>query len=245
MGVLLRKIPSLFEVYNDLDTEVVNFFRVLREEPDALIQAIQMTPYSREEQKLAFESTEGVSDLERARRLYTRCWQSHGGGRTQWRTGWRYQVSNKRGRSQIEDWNQIEHLEAIVKRLKNVQIEHDDAIRVITRYDRPDTLFYIDPPYLMHTRSIRWGKKAYTCELDDAYHVRLAEVLKQVQGMVLISGKPSPMYDDLYAGWFCARITVPTDFQSSTVECLWVSPKTMSKQRQMSLFTDLISGGLS
>jgi len=167
MGILLRKEPSVFEVYNDLDGEVVNFFKVLRDHPDELLRAIELTPYSREEQKLAFEPTDGLPDLERARRLYVRCWQSHGGGRTQWHTGWRYQVNNTRGRSTLVDWDQTDHLWAIVNRLKLVQIECDDAIRIIERYDRPDTLFYVDPPYLMSTRSIRWGKKAYTCELDE------------------------------------------------------------------------------
>ncbi|RPI64507.1 MAG: DNA adenine methylase, partial [Planctomycetaceae bacterium] len=106
MGVLLNKVPAMFEVYNDLDGEVVNFFRMLRERPNELIRAIELTPYSRMEQVLSFNPTEGVDDLERARRLYVRCWQSHGGGRTQWRTGWRYQVNNHRGKRTIDDWNQ-------------------------------------------------------------------------------------------------------------------------------------------
>jgi DNA adenine methylase len=238
MGVLLRKAPSLFEVYNDLDGEVVNFFRMLRDRPDELIRAIELTPYARAEQILSFEDTDKVEDLERARRLYVRCWQSHGGGRTQWRTGWRYQVSNKRGRSTLIDWNQTDHLSEIIRRLKAVQIEQDDAIRVIQRFDRPDTLFYIDPPYLMKTRSLRWGKKAYTCELDDEYHLRLGEVLKTIQGMAIVSGKPSEMYDGLFTGWTKLQQTVPTDFQSSTVEVLWISPKAAGRRGQRLFMED-------
>ena len=76
-GVLLQKTPAPFEVLNDLDGEVVNFFRVLRERPGELVRVIQLTPWSREEQRLSFEP---ASDpLERARRFYVRSWQTHGG----------------------------------------------------------------------------------------------------------------------------------------------------------------------
>lgn len=235
MGVLLRKDPATFEVYNDLDGEVVNFFRMLREQPDELIRLITFTPYSRFEQSLSFEPTDELSDLERARRLYVRCWQSHGGGRTQWRTGWRYQVGNARGRSTLVDWNQTDHLWPIVNRLKAVQIENDDALRVIKRFDRPETLFYVDPPYLMSTRSIRWGKKAYTCEVDDDYHRQLGEALGSIQGMALVSGKPSPMYEELFAGWRRVQRTTPTDFNSFTVEALWISPNADKRLKQLML----------
>lgn len=232
-GVLLRKEPSLYEVYNDLDGEVVNFFRMLREHPEDLVRAIHLTPYSREEQRLSFEPTDGLSDLERARRLYVRCWQTHGGGRTQWQSGWRYQVTNKRGKSQLADWNQTDHLEAIIQRLKSVQIEHDDAIRVIERFDSADTLFYVDPPYLASTRSVRWRDKAYTCELDEEYHHNLASALNRIQGMALVSGKPSGLYDELYTGWRVIQKTIPTDFQSRSVECVWISPQAEARISQM------------
>lgn len=235
MGVLLRKDPSMYEVYNDLDGEVVNFFRMLRDQPDELIRLITFTPYSREEQKLSFESNEGCSDLERARRLYVRCWQSHGGGRTQWRTGWRYQVNNNRGRSTLVDWNQTDHLWPIVNRLKKVQIENDDALRVVERFDSPNTLFYLDPPYLMSTRSVRWGKKAYTCELDDAYHRKMGEALSGIRGMAIVSGKPSDLYSEMFDGWRKIQRTTPTDFNSFTIEALWISPNADRKLRQLML----------
>lgn len=233
MGVMLRKPPAVFEIYNDLDGEVVNFFKMLREQPDELLRLIALTPYSREEQRQAFEEEE-ISDIERARRLYVRCWQSHGGGRTQWRTGWRYQVSVKRGRSQIDDWNMTDHLWPIINRIKKIQIEHADAIDVIKRFDRPDTLFYIDPPYLQSERSHVWAK-AYQYEIGDDYHLKLGETLNNVKGMAMISGKPSPVYDELFKGWGKKQKTVPTDFQSSTVECLWISPRAMARRGQLSL----------
>jgi DNA adenine methylase len=231
-GVLLRKEPSLFEIYNDLDGTVVNFFRVLRDQPDELLRAISLTPYARAEQLLAFEEDVNLDPVESARRLYVRAWQSHGGGRTQWRTGWRYQVTNKRGKSSIADWSQVDHLEAIIARLKMVQIDNDDCLRVIERYDRPDTLFYLDPPYVASTRSLRWNKKAYSFEINDEYHRRLAEKLNGIQGMALLSGKPCDLYDELYGNWVRMEKTVPTDFQSKTVEALWLSPNVVKRQSQ-------------
>ena len=240
MGVLLNKKPSIFEVYNDLDGEVVNFFKVLRDQPEELIRQIDLTPYARDEQRLAFESPltplheGGNVDIERARRLYVRCWQSHGGGRTQWRTGWRFQKTNKRGKSQVADWNETDHLWSIVSRLKNVQIENRDALDVIKNFDSTDTLFYLDPPYLQKYQTHFWAK-AYMCEVGDEYHLKLGEALNSIKGMAIVSGKPSPLYDELFSGWVKKQKSVPTDFQSMTDECLWISPATVARQRQFRL----------
>ncbi len=235
-SILLLKAPSYNEVYNDIDGEVVNFFRVLRERPEELIRAIDLTPYSREEQINCFLPSEGVDDLERARRLYVRTWQSHGGGRTQGRTSWRYEKGNKRGTRIIDDWNKTKHLWAVVARLKMVQIECDDAMRIIKRFDSKETLFYLDPPYLPETRSVRWRKKAYTFELTEDYHAELVEMLVGLQGMVVISGKPDPLYENLLAGWEIYQKTTQTDFQSSTVEKLWISPNATQKMVQKRIF---------
>lgn len=232
-GILLRKSPSYNEVYNDLDGEVVNLFRVLRTKPYELIAAIQLTPYSRQEQRLSFEQSN--NDLERARRLYVRCWQSHGGGRTQWRSGWRYEIGDKRGKKVVNDWNETKHLWSIVERLKTVQIENDDAIQVIKRYDSPDTLFYLDPPYLPEVRSDRWNKKAYTCELDSNYHKGLAEILNNITGMAIISGYQSEKYDQWFPGWINFQKKSRTDFQSEGTECVWLSPNLQRKQKQLEL----------
>lgn len=232
-SLILRKLPSYHDIYNDLDGEVVNFFRVLRERGDELIRAIEITPYSREEQRLSFIPSS--DDMERARRLYVRAWQSHGGGRTQWKSGWRYQITTIRGSKIVDDWSNTDYLWAIVARLKQIQIENDEALKVIKRFDHPDTLFYIDPPYQAETRSQRWSKKAYTCEVDEAYHSMLGELLNSIEGMAIISGKPSEFYRDLYAKWKVLQRTCPTDFQSTTVECLWISPKCKARQQQMAM----------
>lgn len=166
-----------------------------------------------------------------------RSWLSYGGGRSQWKTGWRYEKAKTRGKRHIDDWNETEHLWRIVERLKNVQIENDCALRVISRFDTSETLFYLDPPYLPSTRSKRWREKAYTEEMSLEDHLELARVALNLEGMVIISGYPSEIYDDLFMGWEKLIKTVNTDFQSRSVECLWISPKAKRNHLQRNLFS--------
>ena len=234
MSVLLRKLSSPLEVYNDLDEEVITFFRVLRERPYELEQAISNTPFSRRELDVAFDAA--GDDLERARRLYIRAWQGRGGPRAMWRTGWRFQKTMARHKTAISDWTDIAHLQAIARRLKQVQIECDDALTVIKRFDTPDTLFYLDPPYLPSTRSSRWGKHAYTYEMSEDDHCALAELLHSIEGMALISSYPSEMYVELYTDWISVSKQTKTDANTSAMEILWISPNAMMSK--LPLFAD-------
>jgi len=235
-GVLLRKQPSALEVYNDLDGEVVNFFRVLRERPADLIWLIESTPWSREEQRLSFEPCE--NSLERARRLYVRSWQTRGGPRTQRNSGWRYA---RRGNGQVPPnvtklWNQVDHLWYFVNRLKRVQIDCDDALAVIERFDSPTTLFYLDPPYLPKVRRERWRKHAYQHEMAEEDHVRLADLLCALDGMAIISGYPSELYDELYASWHTETRSSVNELSLRTTEQVWISPNAWRAARQQPLF---------
>lgn len=217
---MLRKPPSRLEVLNDKDEEVVNFFRVLRGELDRFVRTIQLTPFSRRELDQAFQWAD--DPFERARRFYVRSWQARGGPRARWRTGWRYQRSDCRGTTTVEDWTAVGHLWDVVERLRNVQMECDDFEAVIARYDAPETLYYLDPPYLLPPDS-RWIGKAYTCSLDEAGHRRLRDVLEGIQGMAIVSGYPSRLYDELYRGWEVHTKHVRTD-TGKGVEGLWLSP---------------------
>jgi DNA adenine methylase len=231
-SVLLRKQPSYHEIYNDLDGEVVNFFKVLRERPNELLRSIRLTPYSREEQRMSFIPAN--DELERARRMYVRAWQTHGGGRTQWSSGWRYEIGLARGTRQIENWNDIAGLQGVIDRLKTIQIENDDAFHVITRFDTSETLFYCDPPYLPITRSERWKEKTYFFEMTVDDHVRLAELLNNVKGMVVLSGYDSELYRDLYAGWEMHAKTARTNYQNTKVECVWINRNAIERSYQKS-----------
>lgn len=231
MSVLLRKERSDLEVYNDLDEQVVTFFRVLRERTEELIEAIRLTPYARAEHRASYEPTD--DPLERARRLYVRAWQGMGSSLRPSRTGWRYERIRSRRSSLSHQWTQVGHLREIADRMNGVQIECDEALAVIQRYDAPSTAFYVDPPYVHGTRC---RDKDYNHELTDAQHAELAAQLHHVQGMVLISGYPSALYEDLYGDWRHAdRVARVIDGQER-VERLWISPHAERRTRQGRLF---------
>lgn len=222
-SILFSKSPSPVEVINDLNGEVVNFFRVLRERPGDLLMAVSLTPYSREELKIAYEPAEDM--LEKARRFYVRSRQSFGSGEGEYSSGWRYQRDLKRGTSVIREWNSLGHLAEAATRLKDVQIDCDDALNVIRRFDAPKTLFYVDPPYLMSSRYKQ--EDIYAHEMDDNQHRELAQLLRGVQGMVLLSGYESDLYRELYPEWKLIKKSTKTNGNSQAEECLWISPNAL------------------
>jgi DNA adenine methylase len=221
-SVLFRKEPSKFEVINDLNGDVVNFFDVLRNRPDELVRAIQLTPYSRQEHKRAHTAAP-ADDLDRARMFYVRSRQSFGSGEGRWNTGWRYQANARRGTSVIDEWGMTQHLYAAAARLKLVQIECDDALKCIERFDSPDTLFYVDPPYPFSTRYS--SEERYAVEMADEEHRQLAALLHQVQGKVMISGYMCELYEGLYQGWQCVSKDTRTNGNVAATEYLWLSPR--------------------
>lgn len=220
-GVLFQKEPSKFEIINDLNGDVVNFFDVLRSSPEALIRAIELTPFSREEHRRAY-IREGDS-LELARRFYVRSRQSFGSGEGKWNTGWRFQANDRRHSSSLDEWNHTDELWAAAARLKMVQIECDDAMNVIPRFDTPQTLFYVDPPYLFDTRYS--DEPRYAHEMTNDQHTHLAELLQTVQGMVIVSGYKSELYKDLYRDWQVVSKHTRTNGNNPATEYLWLSPK--------------------
>lgn len=198
-AVLLNRPPSPVETYNDIDGEVVNFFRVLREQKDALTEAIGLTPFSREEFGLACTLDPTVSDLERARRFYVRARQVRT-GLAQTATIGRWancKDTSRAGMSGVVSrWlGGVEALPQIAERLLRVQIENRPAVDVIKLYDAPKTLMYCDPPYLHETRG---DTKAYGHEMSDTQHQELAAVLNACQGMVAISNYQCELMDTFY-----------------------------------------------
>lgn len=224
-SLLFQKQPARFEVLNDLDSDVINFFRVLREQPDELIRMIELTPYAREELRAARNGAPTDDPIEKARQFYIRCWQSFGSGQGKSSTGWRFQIGTSDTRtSAIGSWNRTEHLREVVSRLKHVQIDCGDYRDVMKRFDSKETLFYLDPPYVHCTRNSDNAKyKGYQHEMIDGDHRDLAAVARSVQGHVIVSGYASPLYDELYEGWVCVRSEARNLTAKMQTECLWLS----------------------
>jgi len=228
-AVLLNREPSEVETYNDIDGEVVNFFRVLRDNKDDLIYAIGMTPFSRQEFKSAIETKEycdSLSDLERARRFFIRARQVRTGlAQTATIGRWANCLRTSRAgmAGAVSRWlGSVEGLEYIASRLLRVQIECDNALKVIKRYDSPDTLFYCDPPYPHDSRG---DAKAYKYEMTDNDHIALKEVLGKVAGKVAISGYKCKLMEKLYEGWnmHIAKTKKALSIKSDRTEILWTN----------------------
>lgn len=225
-SVLLRKPRSYAEVYNDLDGELVNLFRIVRDRGDELRSALELTPFAREEFDLSYAPC--ADPLEQARRTVVRSFMGFGtnmskptctGGTT--RTGFRSN-SNRSGTPPAQDWrNYPGLLPDIVERLRGVVIENRDAFEVIQAHDSDQALHYVDPPYVADTRD---SGRDYRHELTDEDHLRLAELLHGVRGAVVLSGYDSALYRTLYADWRRIEKAAHADGARSRVEVLWLSP---------------------
>ena len=198
-AVLFNKKPSPVETYNDIDGEVVNFFRVLRTHKERLLELIALTPFSREEFAVACEIDSKLSALERARRFYVRARQVRT-GLAQTASIGRWANCKNTSRSGMSGVisryiGGLEKLDFIAERLLRVQIENRPAIEVIKLYDSETTLFYCDPPYIHSTRG---DKKAYSYEMTNNQHIELADVLNNVKGKVAISNYDCELMNELY-----------------------------------------------
>lgn len=226
-AVLLNREPSPVETYNDIDGDVVNFFRALRDRGDDLIRACALTPFSREEFYKAIHGSQvGISDVERARRFFIRARQTRTGlAQTASLGRWaNCKDTSRSGMSGVVSrWlGGVEGLDEVADRLLRVQIENRPALDVIHLYDSPGTLFYCDPPYVHSTRG---DKKAYGFEMDDQQHRALAETLNGIKGKAAVSGYRCDLMDDLFKGWH--RYDAPVKKVHSTKddrqESLWAN----------------------
>lgn len=234
-NILFRKTPSATEVINDLNHEVVNFFQVLRETPDNLMLALSLTPYSRSELDLSYKPCD--DPLEKARRFYVRSWQGYGSPTRNRKAGWRSQTKLGNRQSVVEEWNDLGDLAHAAERLKAVMIECDDALKVINRFDSLQTLFYVDPPYV---RSSRSETDAYATEMTDDEHRVLAGALHKIEGMVVLSGYSSPLYDELYPDWHCITFDARALNNTPKTECVWLNPA-CTRVDYLPLFKGVIS----
>lgn len=201
-AVLLNVGPYPVETYNDIDSDLVNFFATLRDRHEELLWAINLTPFSREELARACEPVVGLPDVERARRFYIRARQTRTGlAQTSSAGRWAHCVLTSRAgmSGSVSRWlGSVDGLANIVTRLQRVQIENAPAIEVVQRYDTPETLFYLDPPYV---HAARGDTASYGFEMTDAEHHELAEYLAVIRGRAVISGYRTKLYDDLFRDW--------------------------------------------
>lgn len=216
-AVFFTKAPSPHELVNDMNSLVVNFFRVLRDRTDDLVFALEATPWSREEYDRSHLVT--MDELEDARRFVTRIWQAHASDLAK-KTGWKNRGSKQPARGMSVRWQRVPtELAELALRLKDAEIENRPAIEVIRRFATRDTMIYADPPYLMETRT----QKMYANEMSIEEHIEMLEALVAHPGPVVISGYENSLYDDHLTGWRRVLVKPPkVEKQAQRMEVLWV-----------------------
>jgi DNA adenine methylase len=203
-AVLINREPSPVETYNDIDGDVVNFFEVLRENRDDLLEQIALTPFSREELARAAEQKNNadLDAIERARLFFVRAGQTRSGLAQEATPGrWAYcKATSRRDMSGAVSryHGRLEQLYDVADRLRRVQIENKPAIEVIERHDDENALFYLDPPY---PHEIRGDTNSYGHEMTNDDHRELAEAVCTCDGKVAISGYQCDLYEELFGDW--------------------------------------------
>lgn len=219
-GVLLAKPRSRLEVYNDLDGDMVNLFQVLRDRPAELSDAVALTPFAREEFEAAFAETD--DPIERARRVLVRSHFAHGSlgihAGSARSTGFRA-AGMRAGTLPCHLWSRLHEVVAeTADRMRGVVIENRPAIDVMLASDGPNTLHYVDPPYLHETRT---SHKFYRHEMSDDQHRHLLSKLRDLVGHVVLSGYASEMYDSALRDWRRIEVKERADRSSERTEVIW------------------------
>jgi len=239
-SVLMKKQPARVEVYNDLSDEMVNLFTVLRcpSQSKELRRLLDLTPYARSEWEACYELSD--DPIEQARRTVVLATMSHNPSKVMLRQTNGFMTSSSGYHILPQDFkNLTANLEMVTSRLKNVIIENKPAIDLILQHDRKDTLHYVDPPYLGSLRSDK--RNLYQHEMYAAEdHNKMAKTLNQVKGYVVLSGYPSPEYNELFQDWVSFSKQAVTGAakvgKSTRTEVVYLNPKCAAALRQKSLF---------
>jgi DNA adenine methylase len=218
-AVFFNKEPSPIETINDIDGDVVNLFKCIRQDSNRLSALVTATPYSRREYNDTYGGSKSSDCYEQARRFLVRCWMA-AGVRTGMKTGWRNDVQGREAAYALRNWYRLPiWIEECAERLRHAQIECMPATDLIKRFNDPKVLIYADPPYMVSTRM----PKQYAYEMTDNDHVELLNVLCEHKGPVILSGYDNELYNDTLNGWNKVSINTTAERGSKRIEKLWMN----------------------
>ena len=216
LSVLMAKPAAQLETVNDIDGDIMTFWRVLRDRPDEMERACALTPHSRAESLLS-KDREGLDDIERARRVWVALTQRRGGQLLH--TGFRYNIDPKGTSLSLVKYldGYVKRMEPAVQRLRNVTLESRPALEVIEAYGKfAGALLYVDPPY---PADVRGTTNAYRHEMKkETEHRDMADALKACNAAVILSGYASPLYDELFPDWYQVKISAYTGQGNTNAE---------------------------
>lgn len=240
-SVLLRKDRVHTEIYNDLNQEIFNLFDVLRNDKDKLKEQIELTPFSRDEFVRAYQITN--DSIEQARRTLVRsamgfASQATSGQRSGFRSALRtnYKLPAHR-------WSSMSVLiDQVSNRMSGVVLENKEALEVMKQHDGPETLFYVDPPYVSETRSTNY-KNVYKHEMSAEQHVEMLECLNGLEGAVVLSGYRNKLYEEHLKNWKSHDCITQADGKQTgemtRQETIWIKPAKMQIQDVHNLFINV------
>lgn len=221
-AVLMHKNPVLTEVYNDLNSSIVNVFKQVRENTEELANLLAMTTYSRDELEIAYEET--TSKLEMARRFIVRSQLAISTTSLNSKTGFRGHINSKDYASQPSTWSKIpETVYRVRKRLDKVIIENTDAFKLFPRYDMEQTLWFLDPPYPRNTRTQSSNQRGYTEDFTDTEHEKLLDAALKLKGKVMICTYRNELYDTMLSGWHKESKKGFSDGKKDRVETIYMN----------------------
>lgn len=224
-AVLFNKPVSDIETVNDLDSDVVNLFRCIQKDSERLARLVMTTPFSREEYERQFDgctSTLYASNFQRAAGFLIKCWQGHGFRTNGYKVGWKNDVVGREKAYALWNWYRLpDWIIDITERLRKVQIENRPALEVIERFNYSQVFMYLDPPYMLGTRS---GKQ-YMHEMTDAEHEELLQMILQSRAKIMISGYETDMYNDYLSGWEKRQFSSCAEHGKPRIETVWMNYK--------------------
>lgn len=220
-AVFFTKDPSAIETINDLDNDIPNLFKCIRNDPERLAANISAIPYSRYEYESAF-ACRPDDDYDRAVVFLIKCWMGHGFRTYGNRVGWKNDVHGRESMYALRNWYILpDKILSVAERLKTVQIENRPALEVIRRFNYSDVFMYIDPTYLKRTKLSK--RRQYKFEMTDEDHVELLNELLQIKAKVMISGYESDMYDDILREWNKEFLRSNNEYGSASREFIWMN----------------------
>ena len=229
LAVFFEKKQSKVETLNDIDSDIVNYFRVIRDKSDELARMMDMTLFAREEYVAAYGDDPGDTDVGRALKFAVKCWQGIGNS-NRYKNGWRMSRQAHDHKAGCMKWVDLpDRIAAATVRLKETQIENMPAVEVIRRYDHEKAFMYIDPPYLPDMRK----NYLYRHEMTAADHMELLETIKDCKAKIIISGYDNDLYNAVLAGWHKAAKVAQVECGIKKIETIWMN---YAHENQMFIF---------
>lgn len=231
-AIFFNKEPSKIETINDIDGEIVNFFKMCREKPVELARGILLTPWSRDELMKCKEKSS--NEIEQARRTAVTCFMTFGSRRVS--NTWRYTTGNNKnhGPNNTHLWGKLpEVIFQVADRLKDAQIENKPAIKLIEKFNGPDVLIYLDTPYIKSTRTLNGDQ--YYFEMTNEEHEELLEAVIKHKGKIILSGYDNEMYNEALKGW--EKKTTKTRIERGRIreETIWMNYSLLENQIGMEI----------